>query len=177
MNRAWIIGGDFNLKKNLGENKGVIHILKPASTLFNNTISDLDLIDVKNSNGLFTWNNKQSGDRGISCRLDRFLLLESVMMASCNLKAVVLATAGSDQWTISLEWEDIGVNPRTPFRFEKLWILQLDFHEKLKEWWESSPPIRGTRMYQFQQKIKLLKGHIKKWNKESFGNIFQENNP
>ena len=29
-------------------------------------------------------------------------------------------------------------------------------------------------MYQFQQKIKLLKGHINKWNKESFGNIFQE---
>ena len=28
-------------------------------------------------------------------------------------------------------------------------------------------------MFQFQQKIKLLKGHIKKSNKESFGNIFQ----
>ena len=28
-------------------------------------------------------------------------------------------------------------------------------------------------MYQFQQKLKLLKGHIKKWNKESFENIFQ----
>ena len=28
-------------------------------------------------------------------------------------------------------------------------------------------------MYQFQQKLKLPKGHIKKWNKESFGNIFQ----
>ena len=34
------------------------------------------------------------------------------------------------------------------------------------------PPIRGTRMYQFQQNLKLLK-KIKKWNKESFGNIFQ----
>ena len=29
-------------------------------------------------------------------------------------------------------------------------------------------------MFQFQQKLKLLKDHIKKWNKESFGNIFQE---
>ena len=27
-------------------------------------------------------------------------------------------------------------------------------------------------MYQFQQKIKILKTNIKKWNKESFGNIF-----
>ena len=29
-------------------------------------------------------------------------------------------------------------------------------------------------MYQFQQKLKLLKSNIKKWNKESFGNIFQD---
>ena len=29
-------------------------------------------------------------------------------------------------------------------------------------------------MYQFQQKLKLLKDNIKKWNKEYFGNIFQE---
>ena len=29
-------------------------------------------------------------------------------------------------------------------------------------------------MYQFQQKLKLHKGHIKKWNKDSFDNIFQE---
>ena len=29
-------------------------------------------------------------------------------------------------------------------------------------------------MYQFEQKLKLLKGHIKKWNKGSFGNIFQQ---
>ena len=27
-------------------------------------------------------------------------------------------------------------------------------------------------MYQFQQKLKILKTNIKKWNKESFGNIF-----
>ena len=28
-------------------------------------------------------------------------------------------------------------------------------------------------MYEFQQKLKLLKSKIKKWNKDSFGNIFQ----
>jgi len=28
-------------------------------------------------------------------------------------------------------------------------------------------------MYQFQQKLKYLKTHIKIWNQETFGNIFQ----
>ena len=30
----------------------------------------------------------------------------------------------------------------------------------------------GTRMYQFQQKLKALKARIRTWNKEYFGNIF-----
>ena len=87
---------------------------------------------------------------------------------------VVMPAAGSDHWPISMEWENVEVNPRRPFRFEKFSLLQPDFQEKIKEWWESSPPIRGTRMYQFQHKLKILKGHIKKWNKESFRNIFHE---
>ena len=29
-------------------------------------------------------------------------------------------------------------------------------------------------MYQFQHKLKILKDHIKKWNKEAFNNIFHE---
>ena len=95
-NREWIIGGDFNLIRNLDEKKGGIRSLNSASTLFNNTISDLDLIDVRTSNGIFTWNNKQLGDRGIACRLDRFLLTEPVMMAGGNIRASVLPAAGSD---------------------------------------------------------------------------------
>ena len=35
------------------------------------------------------------------------------------------------------------------------------------------PPM-GYRMYQFQQKLKSLKARICTWNREDFGNIFQE---
>ena len=69
---------------------------------------------------------------------------------------------------------ECGSQPRKTFRFEKLWLLHPEFQEKLKYWWEKSPPIIGTHIYQFQQKLKHLKNYIKKWNKDSFGNIFQE---
>ena len=95
------------------------------------------------------------------------------MMVDEELRAVVLPTTRLDHWPISLEWENVGITPRTPFRFEKFCLFQVDLHEKLKEWWEVFPPIRGTQMYQFQQKIKLLKDNIEKLNNESFGNIFQ----
>ena len=96
------------------------------------------------------------------------------MMVGGNLRTVVLPADGSDHFTITLEWENAGVHPQKPFWFEKVCLLYPYFQEKLKYWWENSPPIRGTRMYQFQQKLKHLKEHIKKWNKDSFGNIFQE---
>ena len=82
-----------------------------------------------------------------------------------ELKASVLPSAGSDHWPIKLEWENVGPNLRRPFRFEKFRLLQPNFQEKLKEWCEGIPIIRGTKMYQFQQKLKILKTSIKKWNK------------
>ena len=44
----------------------------------------------------------------------------------------------------------------------------------MKEWWESCPTIDGSCMFVFQQKLKHIKECIKKSNKESLGNIFQE---
>ena len=32
----------------------------------------------------------------------------------------------------------------------------------------------GTRMYNFQQKLKVLKAKIRTWNKSDFGNIFED---
>ena len=61
---------------------------------FNDLIETLDLIDVTTSNGIFTWNNKRDGDRGIACRLDRFLISKSIMMERGELRAVVLPAAG-----------------------------------------------------------------------------------
>ena len=133
--KLWILGGDFNLIKNLEVKKGAIRNLNPASVHFNNLIDTLDLLYVRTSNGIFTWNNKQAGDKGIACRLDLFLISESIMMAGGELRAVVLPVAGSANWPIILEWENMGVNPHRTFRFEKFWLLLKDVHEKPQEWW------------------------------------------
>ena len=44
----------------------------------------------------------------------------------------------------------------------------------MKEWWRNCPPTDGSPMYIFQQKLKYIKERIKKWNKDSFGNIMEE---
>ena len=102
--------------RNLDENKGGIRQLNSNSEYFNEVIDNLEFVNVRTINGTFTWNNKRNGDRGITYR---FLVSESIMMTGVNIRAIVLTSAGPDHWPISLEWENVGVNLRRTFHFEK----------------------------------------------------------
>jgi len=44
----------------------------------------------------------------------------------------------------------------------------------MEEWWTQSTVQGKGKMHTFQLKLKELKGRIKKWNKEEFGNIMEE---
>ena len=49
-----------------------------------------------------------------------------------------------------------------------------DFKDLVQQWWQELVPSSGIAMYCFQQKIKSLKSRIRTWNKEVFGNIFED---
>lgn len=85
-----------------------------------------------------------------------------------------MPSLGSDHWPIRLE-VDIKRNlGKKPFRFEAFWLRNPDFIAKMEELWKQST-VQGTRkMHTFQLKLKELKGKIKRWNKEEFGNIIEE---
>lgn len=53
----WIMVGDFNAILDLCEKKDGVMRLEPSSILLGDSISTLNLVDIKSSNGLFTWNN------------------------------------------------------------------------------------------------------------------------
>ena len=131
--KPWIIGGEFNLIRNLEEKKGGIRQLNPINDSFNEVIDNLKLVYLRTNNDTFTWNNKRTGDRGIAYHLDCFLVSKSIMMNGGELKALVLPSAGYDHWLIKPEWENVGSNLCRPFSFKKIWLLQPDFQEKLKE--------------------------------------------
>ena len=56
----WILGGYFNLVRNLDEKKGGIRQLNPINEYFNEVIDKLELVDVRSNNDTFTWNNKRT---------------------------------------------------------------------------------------------------------------------
>eukprot|EP00253_Pinus_taeda_P029510 PITA_29510 len=62
---------------------------------------------------------------------------------------------------------------RRPFRFEEFWFTHPSFKDFVHSTWTSFSPPEGSKMFQFQQKLKHLKFHLKQWNSETFGNIFK----
>jgi hypothetical protein len=86
----------------------------------------------------------------------------------------ILPKVGSDHWPVQL-WIDTIATPKIkPFRFEKFWLTHPDFQELAQNWWTNAEIQKGTKMFCFQQKLKHFKQQVHKWNKEVFGNIFQE---
>lgn len=131
------------------------------------------MVDVPSSNGNFTWSNKREGSHHIASRLDRFLILDNVTHLGGEFIASILPISGSGHWLIKLRWNGPDSNIRRPFRFEELWLTHPGFEELVSSTWLKFNPIGGTNMSRFQQKLKHLKGKIKKWNHNTFGNIFK----
>jgi exonuclease III len=114
----WIFGGDYNLIRSLEEKKGGSKRLDQDSNDFNGLIDNLNLIDLEAINGNYTWTNKRTGSHQISCKLDRFLISDSLMLEGTALEASILNIPGSDHWPIHL-WLDVQATPgKKPFRFE-----------------------------------------------------------
>jgi exonuclease III len=168
----WIVGGDYNLIRSLEEKKGGSRRLDQDSIDFNSLIDNLNLIDLEAINGTFTWTNRRTGSHQIACKLDRFLISDSLMLEGTTLEASILNTPGSDHWPIQL-WMDVAATPgKKPFRFEQFWLNHPDFQAKIQDWWREAEVPCGSKMYRFQQKLKNLKQILKLWNKQTFGNIF-----
>jgi len=167
----WIIGGDFNIIRTLMEKKGGSRRLDQDSCDFNSLIEELHLIDLEDNNGLYTWTNRRTGVHQITCKLDRFLGSEALLMDGMAMESTILNLFGSDHWPIQL-WVDVPATlGKKPFQFEQFW-LDHPFQKNIQEWWRHAEIPYGSKMYRFQQKLKNLKQTLKLWNKLTFGSIF-----
>ena len=78
---------------------------------------------------------------------------------------------GLDHYKNFLVADKLNYQKNFPFRFEKMWTLHLDLETLIKEWWGIK--VEGTTMFKVVAKLKNVKKNIKKWNKHTFGNIFE----
>jgi len=130
----WIVGGDFNMIKSIGEKKGGKSRPDQDMEAFSEIITEQRLVDIPRINGVYTWNNRRGGRNQIACRLDQFLVSEQILNRDVFVEAKILPALGSDHWPIRLEI-DIRKNPhKFPFRFEAFWLRNNQFILKVEEW-------------------------------------------
>ena len=84
------MAGDFNIITSLAENKGGTRRLDQDEYNFSKFIDTMEMVDLKTKNGQFTWNNKRMNRFQVATRLDRFLVLELIIMQGLTLDCNIL---------------------------------------------------------------------------------------
>lgn len=75
----------------------------------------------------------------------------------------------SDHWLVILTNDRLKWGP-CPFRFENMWLDHPSFKANLLVWWNERVQGRWEG-YRFMEKLKSLKGKLKGWNREVFGDM------
>lgn len=161
MHPLWINGGDFNMITKLEEKLGGRSRLEYENTHFKDFIQNTSLIDLQFCNGMHTWGNHRAGKHQIASKLDIFLVLDNSVHLGGDVAAAILPHSGLDHWPISLQWQRPGNTSRRPFRIEEFWLTHPTFKDFIKTTWKTFIPPKGSKMFQFQQKLKHLKSHLK----------------
>ena len=164
-NDLCIIGGDFNMILDNNEKIGGSDVLSQASRDFKNWCGLNNLVNVPTNNGMYTWNNKRKDSTYIAEKLDRFLIRGELDTFNLNFLSTILPIAGSDHFPVRFEFIEPIKPSRNPFKCEKMWFLDPKFINNIKSWWAQDSCV-GSKMFVFIQKLKMLKDHILKWNRE-----------
>ena len=67
----------------------------------------MKLVDTEMNNGLFTWNNKRGGESRVASKLDKFIILEDLMLTDKEMIVRILPFGGSNHWPVQMEVQGI----------------------------------------------------------------------
>ena len=86
----------------------------------------------------------------------------------------ILDWRGLDHWPIKLVISLARVPQKPPFKFQLMWLRDPDLYACIMEWWRVGRPAFRIAMYIFAKLLQYTKYQLKRWNRQCFGNIYQE---
>ena len=98
---------------------------------------------------------------------------ESILLQIIDMEANILPIGGSDHWPVQIHFTNLDKPQNRQFRFEAFWTEHPSFMQNIQRWWTQATIRSDNIMYIFQQKLKTIKINLKRWNKNTFGDIFQ----
>ncbi|VFQ77929.1 unnamed protein product [Cuscuta campestris] len=170
LNHNWVVGGDFNAISSPSEFKGQCEPSALGMEELKSCIEACNLFCPDPSGGLFTWSGTRS--RGKTWRrLDRVLVNLAFQSFFPTFYIHHLPKACSDHKAILFSCHSSLDRGPSSFRFLNAWIHHNRFLQVVKECWTKSSSCGG--MHGLVAKLKDLKGCLREWNKNEFGNIFE----
>ncbi|XP_022850571.1 uncharacterized protein LOC111372446 [Olea europaea var. sylvestris] len=160
------IGGNFNVDRFPTERSSSGRLTGTMED-FEDFIRENMLVDMPLMGGDFTWSSNR--ELPVHSRIDRFLISVEWEAKYPDVAQRRLGRVYSDHFPISLSG-DVGYSGRRPFRFEKMWLKVDGFGERVRTWW-ASYKFRGSPSYVLDQKLKALKGDLKRWNEKEVGDV------
>ncbi|GAA0168908.1 reverse transcriptase [Lithospermum erythrorhizon] len=161
----WIVMGDFNVIKGLSEQVGCKALDPRALEDFNDCIMYCRLEDAGYCGSSLSWSNGR-----ISKRLDRVLHNQSYGELYTQVKVKQLAKTLSDHAPMLVYSNKPKDGPKGSFKFQKMWFHHPEFIKLVEDNWLL--PLVGDPLFVLGMKLKRLKGVLREWNKETFGNVF-----
>lgn len=159
--------GDFNAIRSISERRGrSLNQNRKDMDLFDGFIRDAQLLDLPLNGRNYTC---YKADGTCKSRIDRVLVNNGWldMWPSVSLKG--LQRSVSDHCPLLLDSESQDWGPK-PFRFINAWCSHPKFREVIENTWNSHQ-VQGWGGFVVKEKLKYLKGELKKWNREVFGLI------
>ena len=100
-------------------------------------------------------------------RLDRFLVAEQLVERFFLVRQWVGSGGNSDHFPIFFEIKKGPINPPSPLKYNKTWLLDESFKNLfLAHWRIFYETLDRSATFQFAENIKRLKGEAKSWAKE-----------
>ncbi|XP_068485324.1 uncharacterized protein [Phaseolus vulgaris] len=164
----WCFFGDFNAVRILSERKGTRERESQSSEIrdFNRFIDTNLLIELPYVGKNFTWFNSNGMAKS---RLDRVLVSEDWMHIWPSCKQYVQRREVSDHCALVVKSVDKDWGPK-PFKTIDAWLSEKGFMKMVKDRW-SAYPAQGNSFMKVKDKLKWLKGDLKVWNRDTFGNM------
>ncbi|KAK2655059.1 hypothetical protein Ddye_008111 [Dipteronia dyeriana] len=160
----WIMLGDFNVSRNVGESIGGCSRISGAMEEFNDYLQASELDDLRFSGFLRTWCNKRS-NCCISKKLDRVLVNNDWLVKFENPEAIFLPPSISDHCPSVIKLWLQGIKKNHPFKIFNFLTDRADLLPLVERCWREK--VHGTLQYKLQN----LKKVLKTLNNDEVGNL------
>jgi hypothetical protein len=131
-----VVVGELNLTLSTCEVWGGFVASGQLAGFFNSLFQTHKLIDVQLDKVVSTWCNGRLGYESVSKRLDRFLVLEDLLLEVRLYRTWVEYPYVSDHAPIFLQMENTIIQKSFPFKFHAQWLAEKYFKDMIYKLWK-----------------------------------------